>query len=336
MLGYPIGATLAPIVIGPILTAHPTESNETLQFEYSNVAFNSSIISTTRQTHSRTDIAFSVIGAFTFFWSVPILIYHFMRPIRRYAIWAETIQSYKEVFNLRSCSHGVPCAGSMLTALLSFFFVVYGGLYGVSTVFIFAYALDSDIGFTAKEAAMLEFSIDGSGVLGLTSVAFLSRCLSIQVVGFSILTLNTIATLCLASWAHNYKISFWILTCLSRMSFLPLWGVLLSWFGQYVIPSSIILALFFVSVYIGMMFLVWIAGYVYEVYTPVGMLYVAAACSVAMLITMLAFHFTGRIFKSRQSMVIYPKIPPCDVYTNGQLGDHSVEKTIGVDVGDRR
>ncbi len=325
MLGYPIGSTLAPIVIIPFLEEHSKESNETLQITYPNITVNTSMSTT---PDSRIDIAFSIIGAFTLLWSVPVLVFHFIRPLRWYAIGAETIHSYREAFSLRSCSHGMPCTGGTLIALVSFFFVVYGGLYGAITVFIFAYSLDSGIGFTVEEAEMLEFSIQGSGVLGLIIIALLSRCLPIQVVGFSLLSLNAIVTLCLTVWARNDKVAFWILACLGGMSFMPLWSASMSWFGQYIVPSSVLVALFIVSFSLAMMFFVWITGYLYEVYTPDAMLYVAAFCSITMLITMVAFHFAGRVFKRRQCMVISPKITSSEIGQNGHLHNNAVEKTV--------
>ncbi len=252
--------------------------------------------------HSRIDVAFSLIGGFELFWSIPFFAYYFVRPLRKYILSGASIGSYKQVFSLKTCSEGMPCLCATLIILMSLGYVTLAGIDGPLTVFIFAYAMDSDLGFSTDEAALLNVSFKASGVLGLFIIALLSRFLrNTKITGLCLLVMCVVFTGCLVFIGSTGKVLFWVFICLTSMAYLPLYSFNMAWFGQHITPSSAILSLFVVCFSLSMSFFIWITGSLYEDYTPDAMLYVVACNSVIMLLIMVIFSVVGSVFTRRQT-----------------------------------
>ncbi len=127
-------------------------------------------------------------------------------------------------------------------------------------MFLFAYAVDTDLKMSPGEAVMLNMSYRASGAIGVLLSTLLSRFLPIQVTGFSFLILNAICSLCLALLGPTNKILFWVFACLIGLFSMQLWGCVTAWYGRYTVVYSTHLALFIVCFSLGIIFFVWLGG----------------------------------------------------------------------------
>ncbi len=302
MFGFPVGCTVAPLLVSPFLQNNDLSSTfcNATTWSSANVSSNLTASCHPPQGQSRIHIAFGIIGCLIFLCGVPFWVLYWARPLRKYSLWGETKSSAREV--LKTCSVGMTNSVVALVVLLSLFFVFYAAEEGSLGLFLFAYAVDSDLGFTQGQAALLNMAFRSSATTGVLLNAFLSRCLPIQVPSFTFLILDAIFSLCLTLLGPTDKFLFGVFSCLSSLCYVPLWGSVIAWYGLYVVVYSIHTAIFLVSFCVGMVFFVWLTGFLYEDYTPNAMLYVKAVGSFTTLLIMVAFHFVVSSHKKRYNL----------------------------------
>lgn len=121
MFGFPVGCTIAPLLISPFL--HPNTSPAICNASVSSSSedfYNLTGSCHPPEEQSRIDVAFGVIGGFTFLWGVPFWVLYFARPLGRYSLWGKAKKSAKEIF--KTSGMGLTKSGIVLVALLSLFF----------------------------------------------------------------------------------------------------------------------------------------------------------------------------------------------------------------------
>ncbi len=301
-IGYPLGTLFAPILGAPFLgTEYNTSANfsggeHDLPGPWNNPFDQVPEMSSEFQTVGfRIEIPFGIIASVTFLSGLPFLMFYFARPIKKYVLWGEKKTSFREVFDVKTCSHGIGSVGIIMIILTCMFWVMWGSIEASLSLFLYTYAVDTDLDFSSQEASWLTFTYRLSGVLGTATSAVATKYCPIQVNIFTLSGLLAALMVCLVTIGKTSKVYFWVFTNLANLFFTPTYGVFVSWVSKYMVVYSILMSLYVISYSLSMFSMSWLTGYLYEEYTPDSMLYVPLAASLGMCLIMMTLQVVASV-----------------------------------------
>ena len=105
----------------------------------------------------------------------------------------------------------------MLVLVCLLVFAFGGREYTVST-WMFTYAIESDLGFTKSEAALLTSANRASYTAGHILSTVASKCIGPPPIIFTAAGIGMIFTLALAVWGTQYKAALWVFSCLLELA----------------------------------------------------------------------------------------------------------------------
>ncbi len=293
LIGYPIGTVFAPILAAPFLgTEYNTSANfsgggHDLPGPWNNPFDQVPELSSEFQTvGSRIEIPFAIIGGVTFLSGLPFLLFYFARPIKKYVLWGEKKTSFREVFDVKTCSHGMGGFGIIMVILTCIYWIMWGSIEASLSLFLYTYAVDTDLDFSSQEASWLTFTYRLSAVIGTAISAVATKYCPIQAIMFTLSGLLAAIMVCLVTIGKTSKVYFWVFTNLANLLYIPMYGDFVSWVSKYMVVYSILMSLYVVSYSLSMFSMSWLTGYLYEEYTPDSMLYVSLAASLGVCLIM--------------------------------------------------
>ncbi len=310
LIGFPVGAAIAPLIITPFLAA---ETNSTSN--YSKQLFYGSgfrekpfddvadIPMQIQSVESRIEIPFGIVGGFTFLSGVAFIVYYLGRPIKNYSLWGERKTSLRQVFDVKTCSYGMGGFGIAIITLSCLFWVAWGAVEVSIGLFLYAYAVDTDLGFSSQEASWLLFTYRFAGIIGTLLSILITKYLPIQAVMFLLVGLQAPIMACLATFGKGSKVYFWVFTNCIHLLYIPMYGDFVAWVSKYMVVYSILMSLYVVSYSLSIFSFAWITGYLYETYTPDAILYVSLACGLMLCLIMIALQIVASI-KDRNKGVV--------------------------------
>ncbi len=308
LAGYPLGTVIAPLIAAPFITAEVnTTTNYTANQHVPRTAemfriwgnqFNRAPLESPAEyttAESRLEIPFAIIGSITFAAGLPFVVYYVCRPLKRYKLWGETKTSLKQVFDIKTCSYGMGGFGITITVLSCLFWIMWGSIEASLGLFLYTYAVDSDLGFSSQEASWMMFTYGLASVVGTLLSVVATRYCPLQVLVFSLVGLQTVALICMVILGRTSKVYLWVFASAVQLFYTSIYGDFVAWVGKYMVVYSILMSLYVIAYSVAMFAFAWITGYLYETYTPDSVLYVPLVASLGMCVIMTALQIVASL-----------------------------------------
>ena len=150
---------------------------------YFNSSFNSSTPSTIVTNDSRIEIAFCIVASLSFIVSVLVLTSYCVGPPTGFEFSVSTKENVRTTFQRECCGN----QRSFTISMMLFFWLFYvwsAGRVNILHVWLFNYAVDSDLSFSQQDAALLDFAAKFAFLLGRLVATAVAVKVSVQVMLF--------------------------------------------------------------------------------------------------------------------------------------------------------
>ena len=181
----------------------------------------------------------------------------------------------------------------MLVLVCLLVFAFGGREYAVST-WMFTYAIESDLGFTKSEAALLTSANRASYTAGHILSTVASKCIGPPPIIFTAAGIGMIFTLALAVWGTQYKAALWVFSCLLELAQGPLWPTSILFTDKYIRASALVLGMLYAGSGISGVIFVWLTGYLFtNAESPDSFMYILIGCGAMLCVVLCVMQFVG-------------------------------------------
>jgi len=183
-----------------------------------------------------------------------------------------------------------------LAMLIALFFVLWALPVGAERAygkFLFAFATDSELHFSAQSASDLMIVFWSTFTAGRALAAVLSNWMSQFYLLTLELTIGVASTVLLSIMGHNEGMVTWICTAVFAATLSPIYPGALSWTNEFFPMSSMMTGLAYVGTAAGAIAFSWLSGYMFQVFGPRSlMLFMLGYSSLALTLVILIYVIT--------------------------------------------
>ena len=174
-MGWGIGFFISPFIVLPFLGSTKPDLTGNLT-----AAIGNGTTPTGCYDDSRIHMPFIIAGTIGYAMGVLALMLFLRGPPKDMTYFCKPKQSYMDVISPASCGNGDSNFAVLFLSLFALFYFGNAGREWTCNIWLFTYAVESDLGFTKVEAALFDASAKGSFVLGRLLIVPISHFLPIQ------------------------------------------------------------------------------------------------------------------------------------------------------------
>ena len=323
-LSFGIGALLAAQVARPWLAdrpddvyAHVTDNaavaNQSLQnsFETQNASLS---IPYRLGEHDAIEYPYTIIAGVTLLAAVPFAVMQIVAPVQQDDSQLKPT-SILRMMNPKSwiSSDKSTLLGFSIVSLICVFSVLGVGSERAMARFLYAFAVESRLRFTPKDAATLETVFWASFTISRVLMTIGAKWISAGTLLTVDVVINVVSTAALAVYGEQFKLVTWIFCVGYSLSLAALIPTMMTWANTYIDMAGMMTSLVFIFGAAGSFIFSWLAGYLFQFVGPITLMQLLLTVSLATLVSFALMRLLGRKYGPR--------------YATIDQGDTTVDKT---------
>ena len=299
--GFGFGAIIAPQVAKPFLK--PRNLNQSSSFSLTSddevvLGINTSF-STPEEQKSRTEYAFIAAGIVTFCCSLLWLGIYIKGPPKQFPRRKGSTKFSKKMFSPATCARGDFLYGTLILAVLFFFFIQCTGGQRAYGRFLLTFLIESDLKFKTDAAANLNSlfwaSFTVGRATGIPISHFVSPPVMICVQSIALLITSVI----LAIWVFPKSLIIWIFSVPMGYFMAQVFPSGMSWSNIYLDMNSIAVMVLFIGTSAGGVIYQYLPGYLLKNYGQETLMYVMVAYGAGLVLAFVLMQILAKLYTKR-------------------------------------
>ena len=284
-LGYGIGFFVAPLMAAPFLATRDSDEDEVVKYTPpSPMVTSSSQLSTVyfidtytvyddNYRESRIEVPYTLAGLLVSITSILAVIFYILGPPKTLKMFTQLKTKLSKVFSLEATGvDSMKFAVTIITLVLTFYFLLAARDIPISS-YIYSYAVESDHGFSSRNAALLDAAVKASLMVGRAIASILARYIAVQPMLFFEVYIGAVSCLMLATVGTRESVALWVFSCLTMLLASPVWPGGYTWADTYFILTGTVVAGVDVFAAISGLIFNWLVGYLYANIHPDAIMY---------------------------------------------------------------
>ena len=305
-LGLPLGQVIGPLIAIPFVSGpkNITESPNVTQYVEVEEEFDVRLMAEEGgietqnlddrfRDDSQIEIAFWIVSGFL----VVIAMLFILMECKKDDNLKQTINissnPWKDIVRPSYWAEGNGIFGILFFAIFAFFFIMHVGCQAGISGFITVYAVDSELGFTNKEGALLNAMLNLSGVLARVFVIFTIHRMSNTIMMWVLMHGTIVGAILFPLWGVKSKVGLWVSTIIFGAVHRPIWGGSYAWADDYIIMLTAVIAGLNMSHHLGLILQLALYGYLYDETVMESVFYMCCIYAILGCAAWYALYFVG-------------------------------------------
>lgn len=300
--GYPIGAFIGPLIARPFLSKNISSStNESQTFSY---WYGYADIRSEVDDNSNLEALYPIVFTVIVILALSYLPVQLCCSPKKTGGVGKASYSWKDVLFPSKWAQGDGKFGvKILIFVVCFYTFLKGAAKGIQD-YIVTFAVDSDLGFTNQEAAVLNSAINAMGAVARAAGIVVSRYVSVRIMLFTEVHAQLVVSLLLVVFVNvNSRTGVYIFCCFYGFVRDPLWPSGYAWTDLYIILLTTVVGVIKVVTNSVDVFQITLQGYLYENWTINSIFYTTFIYSCLLCLLTYAMYYTTWGRPSRHSSI---------------------------------